>query len=469
MKRTVVLFSLLLFPFWASAQWSFQLTGGIGPGLEVVKEVIQMAPTRAESRGVKKTYSGYSFQAGMKAQFFISPRFGIGTGLLYQYGRAKNDDNLDLGLSYVSRRRPSKSIKIPFYLLWSPGNSHHSLFSFGLASNINLMSSVIWSPEINDDYIPFYTTLVLGYYYRVGKRFEAGISMNRDINWYCRTTHYNVPSSYGAQNILHERHFYSAQVTMNYQLFANKKRKEKDPLLKKQRLMKWLTLAEEKWSVYLSLGGGNAMEQNIRTDYPTPKSSGKRNNEGYNIPGYTFHGGLDVEYHFVPRFGLASGISYVYSRIPGEAEYEGYGFSPFKFRSEAIQIPLSLLWLPGKRHNSMFNLGVSANFGLLNNMLTLAGNDYWWHKRFIWESHFGYSRRLGDHFRVGALLTWDLNYYIKENIVTSILIPEGSQYGTPYGMAVSKRYFSTMQLTVGYRLFGSKNERRKELPKPSNH
>jgi hypothetical protein len=117
----------------------------------------------------------------------------------------------------------------------------------------------------------------------------------------------------------------------------------------------------------------------------------------------------------------------------------------------------------------MFNLGVSANFGLLNNMLTLAGNDYWWHKRFIWESHFGYSRRLGDHFRVGALLTWDLNYYIKENIVTSILIPEGSQYGTPYGMAVSKRYFSTMQLTVGYRLFGSKNERRKELPKPSNH
>ena len=464
MKKTITILSLLMLPFFAKAQWSFQLTAGAGPGLEVVKEMIRMTPTQAELRGFTKAYAGYSFQGGMKAQYFISPRFGIGTGLLYQYGQAKNDDNLDLGLSYVSRIRPSKSIKIPFYLLWSPGKSHHSIFSFGLASNINLMPYKHWGAEIIDDYIPFYTTLVVGYYYRVGKRFEAGISMNRDINWYCRTTHYNLTTSFGPSNVLHERHFYSAQVTMNYQLFAKKKRKKKDPLLKKQQLMKWSSLAKEKWSVYVTWTGGIANEQNIETDFYTPGSSGKKNDIGYNSPGYSFHAGLDVEYHFVPRFGLASGISYVYARIPGEADIFGLGgFLKFKFHAEALQIPLSLLWLPGKRHSSMIKLGVSANFGLLNNTFNLAGTDVWWHNPFFWETHIGYSRKLGKHFRVGALLTWDLNYYMKEDIVKS-----SYPGGTPYSTAVSKYYFSTMQLTVGYRLFGSKNESKKSLSKTSN-
>lgn len=453
MKKTIAIFILLIFPFFANAQWSFKISAGAGPGFEAIKETYRIVASQAEYGSYAQTYFGYSFQGGIKVQYFISKRFGVGTGLLYHYSQANNDDNLDLSLSYVPRSRPSNSIRIPYYLLWSPGKSHHSIFSFGLASNINLMPYRHWGNKIIDDYVPFYTTLILGYYYRVGKRFTAGITLNHDINWYCRTTHYNYFTNYGPYNILHERHFNSARVTMDYRLFANKKRKKKDPLLKKQRLLKWASLAKEKWSVYFTLTGGIAMEQNIRTNYPTPKSSGKRNNEGYNVPGYSFHGGIDVEYHFVPSLGLASGISYVYSRIPGEAEFLGMGiFTEFKWYSETIQIPLSLLWLPGRRHSSMLKLGLSAKFGLLNNIPGITG-DVWWHNKFIWETHFGYSRRLGKHLRVGALLTWDLNYYIKEDIINSTY-----QDGTPYSTAVSKRYLSTNQLTVSYLLYGGKRK-----------
>ena len=209
MKKIFIIFSLLLLPFWATAQWSVQINAGAGPGYEDAREIHQIVSSRAEYSMGSIVYPGFSFQAGMNVHYFISTRIGVGTGLAYQYTQAKDDDYLELGLPTAPKKRHVSSIKIPFVLLWSPGSrSHHSLFGFGLDANISLMSYKHWDSYTTDDYLPFFSSLLIEYSYRLRKRFSMGILINRDINWYSRTTHYDVGVGNGGNNNTENIMFY---------------------------------------------------------------------------------------------------------------------------------------------------------------------------------------------------------------------------------------------------------------------
>lgn len=227
MKKSIIIFVLLFSPFLASAQWSLRITAGAGPAIETAREVDQIVNSRAEYSMVSYGFTGYSFQAGMDLQYFISSQIGLGTGLAYQYSQVKDDDYLELGLPNAPKKRHLSSIKIPFALLWSSGSrSHHSLFSFGLDANISLMSYKYWDSSTTDYYLPFFSSLLVEYSYRLGTRFSMGILINRDINWYSRTTHYNIGIGNGGNtkvaNIMFYKHLFSAKIMLSYRLFKGK-------------------------------------------------------------------------------------------------------------------------------------------------------------------------------------------------------------------------------------------------------
>ena len=206
-------------------------------------------------------------------------------------------------------------------------------------------------------------------------------------------------------------------------------------------------LASAQWSAYITGGGGSAIknvtESVLMSNYTTNKQH--TNSVAF---GYSFQGGLDINYFWSPKLGLASGLTYYYSRVPGETLTTGE-LSQENWHSEAMQIPLSLLWSPGKRHRSIIRLGFSANFSLMYNTFGQAIN--YWYNPFFWEVHLGYSRSIGDRFRLGLLLSQNLNWYMKEEVTNAV-----SDAGS--GM-VNKHYFTNVLVTVSYRLFGNKKGR----------
>ncbi|MBE0651624.1 MAG: hypothetical protein IH595_12400 [Bacteroidales bacterium] len=226
MRRSFTIFILLLFPFWANAQWTVQITAGGGPAMELAREVHQIVASRAEYSNGTNGYFGYSYQAGLDVQYFINSRIGIGTGVAYQYSGSKDD--LESYFGYQSQQH-SSAIKIPVNLLWSPGKLHHSLFRFGLAANIGLMPYKMLNSYVTDEYAPFFSSLVLGYSYQLGKRLNAGILINNDINWYSRVTQYNINYDSGGiennnttENFIFNKHFFTAMIILSYRLFGNK-------------------------------------------------------------------------------------------------------------------------------------------------------------------------------------------------------------------------------------------------------
>jgi hypothetical protein len=164
----------------------------------------------------------------MDAQYFISPRFGMGTGLSYQYN--KFQANFRSLINNEPLYNDSKSVMIPLSFLWSPGKHHKSVLSVGLAAHINLMHDEHYSNMSVEQY-PFYTDLRLGYAHRLGKRFEAGLLFSRTLGWYSKTRYYyfvttggDISTGYASRDTYYDRYFTSLQLTLSYKLFGNKRK-----------------------------------------------------------------------------------------------------------------------------------------------------------------------------------------------------------------------------------------------------
>ena len=153
----------------------------------------------------------------------INPKFGFGTGLGYQYEYSGLITDPEMEAPYRGSHWHSESLKIPFNFLWSPRNkSHHSIFNFGLATHINLMSyGTFWG--VSNDQYPVFASAQLGYAYRLGKQFQAGILLEIDLGWYARTTAY-IPDQMPAY-VFANRSFTSAQIILSYRLFGKEGRK----------------------------------------------------------------------------------------------------------------------------------------------------------------------------------------------------------------------------------------------------
>ncbi len=212
--KTTLLSLLLCLPFWATAQWSVRVFAGGGSANETANQEKQLTYFRIKNSKITDIAAGYTFQGGINVQYFICPKFGFCTGVGYQY--SKTVGLLDFITSYgVHPNWHSESIKIPFNFLWSPGKRHHSVFNAGLATHINLMSYGTFGGLSNDQY-PVFTSAQLGYAYKLGKRFQAGILLESDIGWYARTTSYEPSQT----TIFANRSFSSAQIILSYRLFG---------------------------------------------------------------------------------------------------------------------------------------------------------------------------------------------------------------------------------------------------------
>lgn len=218
MKKTLLLFSLLWLPFLASAQWSVQITAGGGSAAESAVAVKQVIYSRAETKQETTSDFGYSFQGGIDVQYFINSKIGFGTGLGYRYSKSRV---LTVLSPSGEKNWHAESIKIPFVFLWSPGESHRSVFNVGMATHFNLMRYDIASSVETNNQNPVFTSAQLGYAYKLGERFQVGILLDRDISWYSRTTNYLSETT-----LFYDRYFTSLQLTLSYRLFGSSKDKK---------------------------------------------------------------------------------------------------------------------------------------------------------------------------------------------------------------------------------------------------
>ncbi len=208
--------------------------------------------------------------------------------------------------------------------------------------------------------------------------------------------------------------------------------------------------AKAQWSAYARIGAGFAGETINESVLLMPDYNTFKPYLSSSALGYSFQGGLDVNYFFSTRFGLASGLDYNYAKCPGEVLLVAGDFYSNP-HSEALKIPLSLLWSPGKRHRSLLRLGLSANFGLMYNAPGITGSILWYNYYF-WGVQIGYARRWGDRFRLGLLWQRNLNWYMEE-----IAGHAGTDVGS--GTLFAKHYFSNLMITVSYRLLGGKGKK----------
>lgn len=209
--KTTLLLLFLGLPFLATAQWSARLFVGGGYAMETAYEVLQNNYSKIEQHQLHYADNGYTFQGGINVQYFISPKFGFGTGLGYQYSKTSG---------FISTPPPegtnwhSESLKIPFNFLWSPGKLHHSVFNIGLATHFNLMVRYVVNYKTNYQY-PVFTSAQLGYTHRLGERLQLGIQFEKDLGWYSRTAYYETNTT-----SFDPRYFTSLQVILSYRLFG---------------------------------------------------------------------------------------------------------------------------------------------------------------------------------------------------------------------------------------------------------
>ncbi len=217
MKKSLFLFLLLCIPFWATAQWSVQAFAGGGAAYESAYEVFRNNSSGLEQHQLHYADNGYTFQGGINVQYFISPKFGFGTGFGYQYSKTSG---------FVSMPPPegtnwhSESLKIPFNLLWSPGKLHRSVFNIGLATHFNLMQRYDVSYYESNYQYPVFVSVLFGYTHSLGKRFQWGVLFEKDLSWYSRTDYMETHIT-----VLDPRHFTSLQVIFSYRLFGKDGRK----------------------------------------------------------------------------------------------------------------------------------------------------------------------------------------------------------------------------------------------------
>ncbi|MBE0649238.1 MAG: hypothetical protein IH595_00205 [Bacteroidales bacterium] len=213
--------------------------------------------------------------------------------------------------------------------------------------------------------------------------------------------------------------------------------------------------ASAQWSAYITGGVGGAYETMSESLFLVPQYTyvdGYSSSAAY---GYSFQGGLDIEYFISPRFGLATGLGYTFSHSPGATLNVTGGSLETKWHAEqAIEIPISLLWSPDRRHLSTISLGLSSNFSLMYNTLIVYGSGFLWYNNYFWGAHVGYSRQLGDRLRLGILLNRNLNWYMEEIAFQKITTDVGS------GTLRARHYYTNLLVTVSYRLLGGRKEKK---------
>jgi len=212
MKKTILFISLLWLPFWASAQWSVNINGGAG----IAKEWERQPPNAQSTLPTVSFYStpGYSFQGGIDAIYYITPHFGLGSGVVYSHNRSL-DDYIEIIKIYWH----SETIKIPLTLQWTLGSSLRSTIQFGFYLNINLRQhefDSVGSITYRDK--PFFMGLRLGYAYKLGNRLSLGILFNEDLNGFMNEIYqdYRRGITYKSYN----RYYFTTQITFSYRLFG---------------------------------------------------------------------------------------------------------------------------------------------------------------------------------------------------------------------------------------------------------
>jgi hypothetical protein len=212
--------------------------------------------------------------------------------------------------------------------------------------------------------------------------------------------------------------------------------------------------ASAQWTAYITGGIGGAYETMPESLFLAPQYTLIKNYSHSAAYGYSFQGGLDIEYFISPRFGLATGLSYTFSHSPGATLTVAGGSTETQWHAEqAIDIPLSLLWFPDRKHLSTISLGLSSNFSLMDNTPFVYGSGFLWYNNYFWGAHLGYSHRLGNRLKLGILLNRNLNWYVEEfSYNTSI-----TSLGT--GTLRSRHYYTNLTVTVSYRLLGGKGKK----------
>lgn len=212
--------------------------------------------------------------------------------------------------------------------------------------------------------------------------------------------------------------------------------------------------ASAQWSAYVTGGIGSAYETMSESLFLLPHYTIVNGYSRSTAYGYSFQGGLDIEYFISPRFGLATGLGYTFSHSPGAFLNVAGGSLETKWHAEqAMEIPISLLWSPGRRHLSTINLGLSSNFSLMNNTSFIYGSGFLWYNNYFWGAHLGYSRRLADRLRLGILLDQNLNWYMEEFAYKTITTDVGT------GTLRARHYYTDLMVTVSYRLLGGKKKK----------
>ncbi len=202
--------------------------------------------------------------------------------------------------------------------------------------------------------------------------------------------------------------------------------------------------ASAQWSVNLKAGAGYAKEIEKEVDPGAGISF-----SFFSRPGYSYFGGIDVEYSFSKHLGLGSGLLYSYSR-----SMDGYA-NQFQMKqywhSETLNVPVSLLWKPGTAGRSTFQAGLSAKINLRHHQYETSQPEYmanltYRDNPFFLGFHLGYEYAPAERFRVGILLNEDIGFFLKQIVNAG----NGDVYRIFY------RHYFTPQLTLSYSLFRSK-------------
>ena len=217
MKKIFILSVLLWLPFWVAAQWSVSIKAGAGVAKEFERGNDASDPDNGLSFSFFST-PGYSWFAGMYADYSFSQRLGLGTGLAYSYSRSPDDLMHDaFGFNDYWH---AQTLKIPVSLLWSPGASEHSLLRFGFSGEINLRHHEFdKSQSITYRDNPFFLGVHLGYEYALSQRFRLGILLNSDITYFLEQV--EMADFNGNVAVSFKRYYFTSQLTLSYRIFGH--------------------------------------------------------------------------------------------------------------------------------------------------------------------------------------------------------------------------------------------------------
>lgn len=199
--------------------------------------------------------------------------------------------------------------------------------------------------------------------------------------------------------------------------------------------------AVAQWSVNFTLGSGIAKEwehpgNSWTSEFPSSISK----------PGLAVLAGFDADYYFRPHLGIGTGLTLAYGRsidayLAIASVYQEYWYS------EALRVPLSLVWTPGKKRHSTFKFGISGNINLRHHKLQAPVQPSYRDNPFFMGAHIGYCYKFDRKLKIGLLLNEDLNWFLNQVYIVYNTYPPGESYN---------RYYFTAVATLSYQLWGKK-------------